>query len=159
MAIGERDELEKLDDEVTEAGIESFPASDPPAYNTPGRRKSRIGQRDGPRGTDKLREQGATLRSVPTGPKKSASPGRRAKGKRTARRKGEAASLHGGDATGGAAQESAIKQAMARENVRLLKPQRRSPLAPAAPRVSRSPYILVAAGTIAVVVVLLMVFG
>ena len=39
-----RRETAPVEDEVTEAGIESFPASDPPAYNAPGRNKPRTGR-------------------------------------------------------------------------------------------------------------------
>ena len=31
----------RTEDPVTEAGLESFPASDPPSYNTPGRQTAR----------------------------------------------------------------------------------------------------------------------
>lgn len=43
---------ERAEDEVTEAGLESFPASDPPAYNTPGRAEGSERDDAPPRDTD-----------------------------------------------------------------------------------------------------------
>src|SRR5690606_29248833 len=79
-------------DEVTEAGMESFPASDPPAFNAPTEDDGR--EPDGKRISAEVDE--ATPTRVPGG-----------------------TPLDSAEAAGRSAQEAAIQHAMAQANVRL----------------------------------------
>ena len=95
-------------DEVTEAGMESFPASDPPAFNA----------RDGEsRGSEQLEEP--TTAQLREGMRS-----RRTMGVSSAREPSAAPFDTDDEAAGRPAQASAIRQAMAQENVRLPHDQR-----------------------------------
>lgn len=93
----------RAEDEVAEAGYESFPASDPPAYNMPGRPDSESHD-DAPATTAEMRGR---------------MPSRRTMGKSSAEDPAVAPFDTDDEAAGRPAQASAIEQAMARQNVRV----------------------------------------
>jgi hypothetical protein len=115
------------DDEVTEAGVESFPASDPPAYNMPGRAKQHEralqgraaeGAPGAARGRQGTRDAAEGAVATEVAPNRDGEDGRR-------HRDPEAADRAAAPATRRAAARdaadplSAIEQGMGRQNVRI----------------------------------------
>jgi hypothetical protein len=68
----ERENPDQEHDEVIEAGLESFPASDPPSYNMPGRRRFLTQQPAAPSAAAPAAARGAEHTSRSPEPRRSA---------------------------------------------------------------------------------------